>query len=191
MSSYSDLDAIQVPADGDAALATWGTQVASNSTALWGLLAQSWKTWLNATPAAVTDVGSSLREGYYHHLGYTITGMWSMKFDGATIDGSAWTITVPQPYVAGGLRPIGTFVLKDASSGQRHGGIVVTTSTSATSSCSLWYHAAALSGSAPVTVTDDDVLMVNVFYETTTLGGITLGAAEGFGLTPFGEDFGG
>ena len=191
MSTWSDLDAIQVPADNAAALATWGAQVASNSTALWGLLAQSWNTWLNGTPAAVSAVGSSQREGYYHHIGKTITGMFSIKFDTATIGTAEWIIGLPRQYVAGGLRPIGTFVLKDASTGKRHGGVVVTDSTSATSTCTLWHEAGAVTNTSPITIADGDVLMVNVFYESTITGGITGGAVSaGFGETGFGEDFG-
>lgn len=194
MTGYADLDAIQTPADEAVALAAWGRQVSDNSTALWGLLAQSWQSWLNSTPTAVTDIGTSPREGYYHHLGTTVTGMSSIRFQGATMTSADWVINVPQVYVAGPLRVIGSWIIADASAGQRHGGVIVASSTSATTTATLWHHSGSVADGRPISIADGDVLMLHVFYQSTVTGGIGAsvggGEGDGFGLTPFGDDFG-
>jgi hypothetical protein len=171
--AYSDLDAIQVPADNADALATWGAQVGANSTALWDKLAGSWNAWLNATPAIITAVGDSLREGYYHHVGYTITGQWAIRLDGATVGAGNADITLPQPYHnSGTLKVVGSFVLRDTSTSKRYGGIVVTDNTGGASTTRLFYGGGtSLTGSAPFTWADGDVLSVHVFYETSVSSG--------------------
>lgn len=173
--SYSDLDAVQTPADNADALAAWGAQVAANSTALWDALGQSWTPWLNATPSIITAVGDSLREGYYHHLGYSIAGMWSIRLDGATIGAGNVAVTLPQVYYnSGTLKVVGSFTLLDSSTSKRYGGIVVTDNTGSASTTRLHYGAGTssntMTNTAPITLADGDVLSVNVFYETSVLG---------------------
>ena len=168
--TYSNLDGIQIPAEGDAGLAAWAAQVNDNSTALWGALAQSWQPWLNASPASISVYGDSIQEGYYHHLGYTVTAMYAVQLDGATTTTGLCGIVLPVPYAVG-KRVIGTCVIKDASTGKRYGGYVVAYETGPGTGVTLHYsgYPNEVTSTAPITLADGDVIEVHVFYESDQL----------------------
>ncbi len=169
--AYSSLSAIQVPADNADALAAWGAQVNDNSAAFWALLNQPWKGW-SATPATgITSVGDLEAEGYYHALGYTITGQWAFKIGSTTtMSGAAFTVTLPVA-AAAGPAVIGSCVLLDSSTSKRWGGVVVL-ATGATTSAQLFMAAGALTSTVPVTLAVGDTVMVHVQYEAGALTGI-------------------
>lgn len=169
--AYSDLAAIQVPADNAAALATWGAQVNDNSAAFWALLAQPWKGWAATPTAGITAVGNAEQEGYYHALGYTITGQWAFKIGSTTtMSGAAFTLALPVN-AAAGPAVVGSCVLLDSSAGKRYGGVVVLP-TAATTTAELFLAAGALTSTSPVTLATGDTIMVHVFYEAGALTGI-------------------
>jgi hypothetical protein len=134
------------------------------------MLNAGWEPWLNATPSIIT-VGDSLREGYYHHLGYTIEGMWAIRLDGATIAAGAAVLNLPQSYHnSGTLKVIGTFQFYDLSINKLYGGIVATNNTGSAATATMWMRdGLQLTSTQPATWADGDMIMVNVFYESSAL----------------------
>lgn len=167
--AYSDLASIQVPADNAVATVAWAQQVNDNVAALWALAAQSWKAW-DPAPTGITTPGDLEQEGYYHALGYRITGQACWRYNGSTLAAGAITITLPVAAKAGPAC-LGECALYDASAGKIYGGVVIL-ANAATTTAQLWLDGGAPSNTSPVTLTDDDYISVRVFYESGAVTGI-------------------
>lgn len=167
--AYSDLDAVQVPADEAVATVAWAQQANDNVAALWALTAQSWSGW-DPTPTSITTPGDLEIEGYYHALGASITAQGCWRYNGSTLTTGAITITLPVAAKAG-PDVVGECALYDASAGKVYGGVVVLASA-ATTTGQLWLDGGAPSNTSPVTLTDDDWISVHLFYEAGTVTGI-------------------
>ena len=167
--AYSDLDAIQVPADEAVATVAWAQQVNDNIAALWGLASQSWKAW-DPAPSSITTPGDLEIEGYYHALGASITAQGCWRYNGSTLNFNAVTITLPVAAKAGPA-VVGECAMYDASAARVYGGVVVLASA-ATTTGQLFLYTGALAHTSPVTLTDDDWISVHLFYEAGTVTGI-------------------
>lgn len=164
--SYSDLDAIHVPAAGNRAPASWGLQVNANFDAIYTDVLAKLTTWTSYTPSLQQggNVSKTVTYARYFKLGRLVVAEVYLQVTGSGSSSTAIEVGLPET-AAQSIVSVGTFRVYDASVPTNRTGIAVLANTGEVSG--LMDNVTNYMGAAGFTaaLASGDSVIVNVTYE--------------------------
>lgn len=164
--SYSDLDAIHVPAAGNRAPASWGLQVNANFDAIYDDVLAKLGVWTSYTPSLQQggNVSKTVTYARYIKLGRLVVAEVYLQITGSGSSSTAIEVGLPAT-AAQSIVSTGTFRVYDASVSTNRTGIAVLANTGEVSG--LMDNVTDYMGAAGFTaaLASGDSVIVNVTYE--------------------------